>query len=202
MNENEKLSVAELKQRLLKLKPREALWVELRDRGLSQDRCDDAIRLIAAEFSSEKGGWATPGDSRPRSVSEVVDEFQVEREYMFRDVPVTTAQREAFNPATHYADGTPLPPDQIDFFALAGKAPKPEPGKPSEPQPGESRIDADFRLAGPTPKPDDDDAEGLKRWNDELDRQTEYRESAHKERDDALRAGGMKIESWSKAGEE
>jgi len=75
------------------------------------------------------------------------------------------------------------------------------PAPPSEPQPGESSIDADFRAAGEFPKQKLSD-EGLERWNADLDRQAEYRESVHKERDDALRAGGMKIESWSKASEE
>ena len=96
----------------------------------------------------------------------------------------------------HYADGTLVPVEKMseeELWRAAGPTPKAEPEKPSEPQPGESSIDADFRAAGPVPKQELSD-EGLKEWNEELDAHAEYREQANKERVKALKESGMRID--------
>jgi hypothetical protein len=156
---------------------------------VAPERLGDAVALFRAGGNISTNEWRL-GD-QTGTVEELAEAFVEERPWLTADVEQD--EEPAVDLRTHYADGTPLPPDQIDDFALAGPTPELKTEQFSEPQPGESSIDADFRAAGPMPKQGLSD-KGLKEWNDELDAHAKYREEATKERVAALKESGARID--------
>jgi hypothetical protein len=194
-NELEKLraEVAELRAKLASQfeDPRKAAFIRA---GCSESSADDAVRC--ARISGNRGAnlWKV-NDVPVESLDAAVAEF-LEAHAWFR-TNHTAPEPEPEDTRPRYADETLVPVEKMsddELWRAAGPAPEAEPQKPSEPQPGESLIDADFRAAGPMPKPDDDDAEALKRWNADLDRQAAYREEVHRERVKALKEAGARID--------
>jgi hypothetical protein len=173
---------------------------------VAPERLGDAVKLFRAGGNVRTNEWRF-GD-QTGTVEELAEAFVKERPWLTADVEQD--EEPAIDPRTHYADGTPLPPDQIDFFALAGPTPEVKPEQrehTAEELANMSELDRLAVEAGPWPKPDNTkaDEEALQRWNADLDRQAEYREEATKERVKALKESGMRIDEpvreWGKPGE-
>jgi hypothetical protein len=158
--------------------------------NVAPERLGDARALFRAGGNVRTNEWHF-GD-QTGTVDELAEAFVKERPWLTADVEQD--EEPAIDPRTHYPDGTELPPDQIDDFALAGPTPElKREEEPSEPVPGEDDLASDYRAAGPMPVQGLSDA-GLDAWNDELDAHAKYREEANKERVEALKESGARID--------
>jgi hypothetical protein len=191
MNENEQLRrrIRELEKQLIQARPRSVLELELRRRGLEQDRIEDALMLLGAEHEpatpeslTTEAVWRTKDNPKLRTLGEVVDGFQESRAYLF-----PSTERPAATHAPTFADGRLVPPSEMTDAELAIAAgPAPEAATPQGPAYTErefanmSVMDRLAIAAGAEPKVEQSDS-GIAELNAELEARAEHREETHQQ---------------------
>jgi hypothetical protein len=206
MNENEQLRrrIRELEAQLVEAKPRSLLELELRRRGLEQDRVEDALLLLKAEHApatpeslATEAVWHTKDNSKLRTLAEVVDDFETSRSYLF---PSTSRPSTTYAPT--FADGQPVPVSVMtteELAAAAGAFPTPQPTKLPTYTPEQldamSDLERSIARASAAPAPEQpDDSEAVAQLADELRQRDEVREELRKETIESMKEGGMKID--------
>ena len=126
---------AELEKQLVAQSLGAALVLELRRRGLDQNKIEDVLQILGAEHDPASAEnirsakvWYTKNNPERLTLTELVDGFQAEKGYFF-----TAAQQPAPTPAAPAdANGRGLPIDAwtMDELAVAaGPTPEAQPAK-------------------------------------------------------------------------
>lgn len=179
----------ELERQLIGQSLSNALKLELENRGLDQNKIEDALMLLKAEHAPASAEnirsakvWYTEKDPERLTLAELVDRFQSEKNYFF-----TGTQRAEPEPAGPTdASGREIPMDQRtedELAAQAGAFPKattPEESYTDEQLANMSVMDRLAYLSGAEPKTERDDR-GIDEVNAELKARAEYREEAAKQ---------------------
>jgi len=207
MNENEQLRrrIAELEKQLIQARPRSVLELELRRRGLPDAVIPDALQLLKAEHApsepqdlATRAVWRTAADPELRTLTELVDEFQESRSYLFP----STERAEPAPAGPTYADGRPVPVAEWSDEELAVAAgPTPAPEKPPERQYTVAELENMPELdrlavqAGSAPEVARDDS-GIDEVNRELAARAETREAPRQQQ---IESGSLPMFQTKKA---